>query len=867
MFDIVVLLSLLLLQVAFWGNPITSASQQMDYFVSGDLLEHPYRSRMPVTDEPYLEQVVLLEGQGVWYNRPEDVSLTLSRANFNTDRLSPNHVFSRADFQLEEDWFVFFCPQSVFKIHPLFDQVLARILRGHPRGHLVVTGGRRQMWTDIYTSRLVRALGGVDSAFLSQLHVIPRVSSERFLALMKIADVVLHPFPFDGSRTSADALVAGIPLVTLPTEYLRGRMGAVFLRTMNISELVAKNVDDYVNISLRLLSDVSFYRDVQTRILRQVDLIWEDMQYAFAFTSFLCTLTAGAPALTWNSFIQQTGRDLAVETTRRNERERNQRAFAQVWGPESWLLGSDGVARLETHLNENQVPKIFNNWIASATVDPPSPSPLTNKTYSVDGTQSRPNRRRDVSVAAKIDADSKRAEESKSTSRSPSASPSSSPSKVSELQRLTLTGHMDDAYRLAMSLLADSEEEEEGVSSTDNDHSSERALLLLEVGALQYFRSEYASAFSYCSAAAAIDTYSQVAQACVGVSGLYLDKPQETIAALRLALHLGRPLPDRPLSKVTSKIIGVTAAALEFNLITSLHTFGRHEECVADAIDIIAESFASSIVDSSGGLSSSSSSSVATTTTTTRTRTMSVWGDDEGWAHVSYFSTVQWSQSKHQALSEMEALLRTAGHIQQSTSLLSMILHVQQHHSNLVSTVVACTAASLPQTTKQRVLSHLLSLLSPANATSDSRSITNMEKTDDIRNYFQNRMQMMNTAESSENDSHERNSYMSTGFVLVTQHFLTNSSTLASSSSASASASSVPSDLMIALQRNLDNPLICSIHLYNQGHIIDYSSLRHSWKIRQHLVSSRLSFSSAISESNTHLIGHLVILGQHLSVP
>ena len=51
-----------LLQMAFWGNPITSGSASIDYFVSSELLEHPFRTRMPLTDEPYTEQVVLLEG-------------------------------------------------------------------------------------------------------------------------------------------------------------------------------------------------------------------------------------------------------------------------------------------------------------------------------------------------------------------------------------------------------------------------------------------------------------------------------------------------------------------------------------------------------------------------------------------------------------------------------------------------------------------------------------------------------------------------------------------------------------------------------------------------------------------------------------
>lgn len=108
----------------------------------------------------------------------------------------------------------------------ILGQVFAEILyKTSPHGHLVVTGGRRPIWTKIYRDRLIESFKGytyIDEHGILQplsnrLHVLERVSSERFLAIIKLADVVLHPFPFDGSRTSADSLIAGVPYVTLPT--------------------------------------------------------------------------------------------------------------------------------------------------------------------------------------------------------------------------------------------------------------------------------------------------------------------------------------------------------------------------------------------------------------------------------------------------------------------------------------------------------------------------------------------------------------------------------------------------------------------------------------------------------------------------
>jgi predicted O-linked N-acetylglucosamine transferase (SPINDLY family) len=104
-------------------------------------------------------------------------------------------TFTKKSFDLEDDWFIYLLPQSVFKIHPLYDNVMGDILAYNQNIHLVVTGGRRPIWTKTYYNRLVEA---IDSKDRIRLHLIERVSSEKFNALLKIADVILHPFPFDG---------------------------------------------------------------------------------------------------------------------------------------------------------------------------------------------------------------------------------------------------------------------------------------------------------------------------------------------------------------------------------------------------------------------------------------------------------------------------------------------------------------------------------------------------------------------------------------------------------------------------------------------------------------------------------------------
>jgi hypothetical protein len=238
---------------------------------------------------------------------------------------------SREAFGLEDEWTVYMCAQSLFKLHPSFDFVLRDVLVNDPNAHVVLTADRRPLWTKRFKQRLKRALrtadvivevkevegggsvngrGGVSGAgddggdgggggrfvlpwreaevladswakvdedgvdlddlddddedgedgedgnididdgvygntsiagergerggrrggkgslvfeeLWRRVHVVDRQPpGDGFLQLLHTADVVLHPFPFDGSRTSSEALALGLPTLTLPSDQVK----------------------------------------------------------------------------------------------------------------------------------------------------------------------------------------------------------------------------------------------------------------------------------------------------------------------------------------------------------------------------------------------------------------------------------------------------------------------------------------------------------------------------------------------------------------------------------------------------------------------------------------------------------------------
>jgi len=212
-------------QALFWGNPITSGHvDSIDYFISGDRMENPFRTKVSDRDEPYSEQVVLLDGQSIWYSEPNEVITSNYSPEMQEKLILSSTKTTLADFgfpsSIIDNKTIYLCAQSVFKLHPIFDDIVFDVLQHDPNGVVVFTKGRRAKWTEKIINRLKNNPKNHNNNLFERIVFIDRVNSLDFPALIKLAHVMLHPFPFGGSRTSVDGLQHSIPVVTFPQKYV-----------------------------------------------------------------------------------------------------------------------------------------------------------------------------------------------------------------------------------------------------------------------------------------------------------------------------------------------------------------------------------------------------------------------------------------------------------------------------------------------------------------------------------------------------------------------------------------------------------------------------------------------------------------------
>ena len=79
-----------------------------------------------------------------------------------------------------------------------------------------------------------------------------------------------------GGNSSLEAFSFGVPIVTLPTELLRGRITQAFCRRLGIESCIARDVAEYVQIAVRLGIDRQFREQIRQAILAGRNRLFED---------------------------------------------------------------------------------------------------------------------------------------------------------------------------------------------------------------------------------------------------------------------------------------------------------------------------------------------------------------------------------------------------------------------------------------------------------------------------------------------------------------------------------------------------------------------------------------------------------------
>jgi len=218
------------MQVMSWGHPVTSGLPSIDYFVSSDLFE-------PQDDlDRYSEQLVRFESTGFVFPWPDsDIDAVLA-SNVSVPGLDSALASIRGGMT-QGPPLVVAVPQALMKLHPDFDQVLASVLRGHPRSVLVFLYDSAKPQHVTWRQRLEKRLAFLvkDEGMTKRVVFLERLQPTQFLAFLRAAAVVLDPFPFGGGVTTLEGFAVCAPIVSAPSLQTVPRLAAGMYRRMGLN--------------------------------------------------------------------------------------------------------------------------------------------------------------------------------------------------------------------------------------------------------------------------------------------------------------------------------------------------------------------------------------------------------------------------------------------------------------------------------------------------------------------------------------------------------------------------------------------------------------------------------------------------------
>ncbi|MDS4030832.1 MAG: tetratricopeptide repeat protein [Candidatus Contendobacter sp.] len=248
-------------QCTGWGWPVTSGIPQMNYYLSCQYLERPDG------DGDYSERLVRFQRLPAYFERPQPLPVPSERDRFG----------------LSASQHLYLCAQNLRKIQPDFDELLGGVLRRDPRGVAVLVEDSQPAVTAALRQRWQTHLPDV----LERVRFLPRLAYADYLRLLAATDVALDTLHFGGGITTYETLGMGVPIVTLPTAFARGRYAYAAYRQMGLEEGIATDPQDYVERALRFASEPDYRAVFSARLREASAALFEDHAAVREFEDFL----------------------------------------------------------------------------------------------------------------------------------------------------------------------------------------------------------------------------------------------------------------------------------------------------------------------------------------------------------------------------------------------------------------------------------------------------------------------------------------------------------------------------------------------------------------------------------------------------
>lgn len=236
-------------QIVQFCQPYTTGLPAVDGFIAG--------SDLNVNPEDFSEKLLTVAGSGICFAQgtPEEPSAI---------------DFRRAAFNIPENATVFVSGANYYKIRTELLNFWARLLAANPNAALVLFPFG-PAWSNQYPA--AQFMDRVQAAAVAR-----GIPPERFIVckplpkradiqrLIGLCDIYLDSFPYSGATSLLDPFSLHMPIIAMGTPTVCGGQGAGMLRECGLGDLVARDEEDYLRISMELAGNPARRKEITARM-------------------------------------------------------------------------------------------------------------------------------------------------------------------------------------------------------------------------------------------------------------------------------------------------------------------------------------------------------------------------------------------------------------------------------------------------------------------------------------------------------------------------------------------------------------------------------------------------------------------------
>ena len=208
-------------QITTFGHPETTGSKSIDYYLISKNCVNKN------TQKHYSEKLLLMNYLPMVYPKPI-VKKKLSKSD-----LERKNIYS--------------CPQTLFKIHPDFDQIIFDIIEMDKKAIVYLIKDRNKVWY----KKLINRLSHNNKYDPTKIIFLDPLYYEDYLLHIGKASVLLDPIYYGAGNSFFESMLFGTPTITLPTDHIKSRLVLGAYKQMEIENPpIAKNIQNYVDLAV-----------------------------------------------------------------------------------------------------------------------------------------------------------------------------------------------------------------------------------------------------------------------------------------------------------------------------------------------------------------------------------------------------------------------------------------------------------------------------------------------------------------------------------------------------------------------------------------------------------------------------------------